>query len=233
MIRQTPGLNNPKKDSLPDPRFLASFHSYPSSRGISHLISAPKSGSSARSAPFNVAYTTWDSIRGSAARRRKSGAWYCTGWEVTNRTRSGRWIEPGLLGSNASSLLATESAIDRRRPARYFRTHRPRARLLAVFRGPAGRSRIMNANRSSSQTLDCVALLGRRDEPTDAVETYCEFLAGALAAHSIRVRAVRLHWPAYKASWTTGLCILPFCSTRRSHGHAADSRFAFCAFCVS
>jgi glycosyltransferase involved in cell wall biosynthesis len=41
----------------------------------------------------------------------------------------------------------------------------------------------------------CVAVLGWRDEPTDAVEEYCRYLGGALAAYGIHLEIVRVRWP--------------------------------------
>ena len=40
-----------------------------------------------------------------------------------------------------------------------------------------------------------IALLGRRDEPTDAVEEYCRYLGDALRAHGFRMDLVRVPWP--------------------------------------
>jgi len=40
----------------------------------------------------------------------------------------------------------------------------------------------------------CVALLGRKDEPTDAVEEYTRYLARALQAHDIEVDIIRIPW---------------------------------------
>jgi hypothetical protein len=39
-----------------------------------------------------------------------------------------------------------------------------------------------------------IALLGRRDEPTDAVEDYCRYLGAALADHSFDVEIRRVPW---------------------------------------
>lgn len=63
-----------------------------------------------------------------------------------------------------------------------------------------------------------VAILGRQDEPTDAVEEYCRWLADALASHGFqfdthRVRWVRMGWngakvelrakaPSWRGCWT-------------------------------
>jgi glycosyltransferase involved in cell wall biosynthesis len=40
----------------------------------------------------------------------------------------------------------------------------------------------------------CVALLGRRDEPTDAVEEYCHYLGAALEAQGISFELERIRW---------------------------------------
>jgi len=39
-----------------------------------------------------------------------------------------------------------------------------------------------------------IALLGRRDEPTDAVEEYCHFLGKALQAHNYNLKIERVDW---------------------------------------
>lgn len=49
----------------------------------------------------------------------------------------------------------------------------------------------------------CVALLGRRDKPTDAVEEYCNFLGAALKARGIDLRAIRVEW--VKQGWSKAL----------------------------
>src|ERR1700691_1278878 len=41
-----------------------------------------------------------------------------------------------------------------------------------------------------------IALLGRRDEPTDAVEEYCRYLGGGLAVELARVTWAERGWPA-------------------------------------
>lgn len=48
-----------------------------------------------------------------------------------------------------------------------------------------------------------VALLGRRDEPTDAVEEYCRYLGGALCSHGFAMELVRLPW--MEAGWHAAL----------------------------
>jgi glycosyltransferase involved in cell wall biosynthesis len=48
-----------------------------------------------------------------------------------------------------------------------------------------------------------VALLGRRDEPTDAVEEYCRYLGGALRAHDIQLEIRRVPWE--KVGWLEAL----------------------------
>jgi hypothetical protein len=41
---------------------------------------------------------------------------------------------------------------------------------------------------------DVVLLLGRKDEPTDAVEEYCQYLRGALGRRSVKGQIVRVPW---------------------------------------
>jgi glycosyltransferase involved in cell wall biosynthesis len=43
-------------------------------------------------------------------------------------------------------------------------------------------------------TIPCIALLGRKDEPTDAIEEYCSYLAAALQAHDIQLEVHRVPW---------------------------------------
>jgi glycosyltransferase involved in cell wall biosynthesis len=43
-------------------------------------------------------------------------------------------------------------------------------------------------------TQKCIALLGRRDAPTDAVEEYCQYLAGALRALDVALELARVAW---------------------------------------
>lgn len=43
-------------------------------------------------------------------------------------------------------------------------------------------------------TRQVIALLGRKDEPTDAVEEYCRYLGGALDAHDIQMQIRRVSW---------------------------------------
>jgi glycosyltransferase involved in cell wall biosynthesis len=40
----------------------------------------------------------------------------------------------------------------------------------------------------------CIALLGRRDAPTDAVEEYCQYLGAALRAHDFELELARVGW---------------------------------------
>jgi glycosyltransferase involved in cell wall biosynthesis len=40
----------------------------------------------------------------------------------------------------------------------------------------------------------CIALLGRRDEPTDAVEEYCRYLGAALVPHGFALELARVAW---------------------------------------
>jgi glycosyltransferase involved in cell wall biosynthesis len=48
-----------------------------------------------------------------------------------------------------------------------------------------------------------IALLGRRDEPTDAVEEYCRHLGDALRAHGIEMELARVSWS--ERGWTAAL----------------------------
>src|SRR3954452_20708205 len=41
---------------------------------------------------------------------------------------------------------------------------------------------------------DVVLLLGRKDEPTDAVEEYCRYLSEALSNRSVKGEIVRVPW---------------------------------------
>jgi glycosyltransferase involved in cell wall biosynthesis len=43
-------------------------------------------------------------------------------------------------------------------------------------------------------TQKCIALLGRRDAPTDAVEEYCSYLGEALRAHDFELELARVAW---------------------------------------
>ena len=43
-------------------------------------------------------------------------------------------------------------------------------------------------------TIPVIALLGRKDEPTDAVEEYCRYLGDALQAHDIQLELRRVPW---------------------------------------
>jgi glycosyltransferase involved in cell wall biosynthesis len=52
-------------------------------------------------------------------------------------------------------------------------------------------------------TQQVVALLGRRDEPTDAVEEYCHYLGGALRAHGFDLEVTRLPW--VERGWSAAL----------------------------
>jgi glycosyltransferase involved in cell wall biosynthesis len=43
-------------------------------------------------------------------------------------------------------------------------------------------------------TQKCIALLGRRDTPTDAIEEYCQYLGAALHAHDFELELARVAW---------------------------------------
>jgi glycosyltransferase involved in cell wall biosynthesis len=51
-----------------------------------------------------------------------------------------------------------------------------------------------STQKASAPTERWIALLGRRDMPTDGVEDYCTFLGQALAHRGIELKKVRVHW---------------------------------------
>lgn len=51
-----------------------------------------------------------------------------------------------------------------------------------------------------------IALLGRRDEPTDAIEEYCKYLGLALAPHGFEMQTVRVPW--LEVGWPKALADL-------------------------
>jgi glycosyltransferase involved in cell wall biosynthesis len=57
-----------------------------------------------------------------------------------------------------------------------------------------------------------IALLGKPDEPTDAVEEYCGYLAAALPAYEIQLEIRRVTWKIH--GWPDALRALQFQSTR-------------------
>jgi glycosyltransferase involved in cell wall biosynthesis len=52
-------------------------------------------------------------------------------------------------------------------------------------------------------TQRCIALLGRRDEPTDAVEEYCRYLGAGLSAHGFALELARVPW--HEHGWRAAL----------------------------
>jgi len=56
-----------------------------------------------------------------------------------------------------------------------------------------------------------IALLGRRDEPTDAVEEYCRYLGAALQPHGIQLEICRFPWDS--CGWPVALQRLRFQSS--------------------
>jgi glycosyltransferase involved in cell wall biosynthesis len=61
-------------------------------------------------------------------------------------------------------------------------------------------------------SLPVIALLGRKDEPTDAVEEYCRYLAAALQSHDIQLEIRRVPWEIY--GWPEALHALRLQATR-------------------
>jgi glycosyltransferase involved in cell wall biosynthesis len=49
-------------------------------------------------------------------------------------------------------------------------------------------------------------LLGRRDEPTDGVSDYCQFLGDALASRNVRLEITRVSW--FEQGWPQALALL-------------------------
>ena len=78
-----------------------------------------------------------------------------------------------------------------------------------------------------------IAFLGKRDEPTDAVEEYCRYLADALRAHEVQLEIRRVPWEIH--GWSKALKALQlqatrgaipgcWCNTPLSLGPHGDSR---------
>jgi glycosyltransferase involved in cell wall biosynthesis len=61
----------------------------------------------------------------------------------------------------------------------------------------------VNRMRMEKNEARITALLGRRDEPTDAVEEYCRYLGGALRAHGFEPEVVRVSWA--ERGWSSAL----------------------------
>ena len=57
-----------------------------------------------------------------------------------------------------------------------------------------------------------IALLGRKDEPTDAVEEYCRYLSEALQAHDIQMDIRRVPWELH--GWSDSLNALRLMATQ-------------------
>jgi glycosyltransferase involved in cell wall biosynthesis len=55
-------------------------------------------------------------------------------------------------------------------------------------------------------SLPIIALLGKKDQPTDAVEEYCRYLAAALEPHDIKMEIRRVPWEIH--GWAESLGVL-------------------------
>jgi glycosyltransferase involved in cell wall biosynthesis len=55
-------------------------------------------------------------------------------------------------------------------------------------------------------SLPVIALLGKKDQPTDAVEEYCRYLAAALEPHDIKMEIRRVPWEIH--GWAESLKVL-------------------------
>jgi len=61
-------------------------------------------------------------------------------------------------------------------------------------------------------SIHCIALLGRKDEPTDAIEEYCRYLGSALQAYNFQLDIRRVPWELY--GWSDALHALKFQAER-------------------
>src|SRR5467141_1777751 len=58
----------------------------------------------------------------------------------------------------------------------------------------------MQRDRVVAMKQNCIAILGRQDKPTDAVEEYCRYLGEALLAEDFELIIERVAWP--ESGWT-------------------------------
>ncbi len=61
-------------------------------------------------------------------------------------------------------------------------------------------------------TQTVIALLGRKDQPTDAVEEYCTYLSAALRTHDIEMEIRRVPWEIH--GWPAALETLPLIASQ-------------------
>ena len=61
-------------------------------------------------------------------------------------------------------------------------------------------------------TLNVIALLGRKDHPTDAVEEYCRYLSSALESYEIDMQIRRVPWELH--GWRESLHVLELMATK-------------------
>lgn len=59
---------------------------------------------------------------------------------------------------------------------------------------------------SLESTASCIALLGRKERPTDGVEDYCNYLADALARRGVKMKVARVNWA--ERGWLSALRVL-------------------------
>lgn len=62
---------------------------------------------------------------------------------------------------------------------------------------------IISAMRDEAINRNVIALLGRKDTPTDGVEDYCVFLGNALVRHGVNLTRVRVPW--HEQGWPQAL----------------------------
>ena len=85
------------------------------------------------------------------------------------------------------------------RPRFYF----PRQHLMLILGSRQSETTLRSPSCLHIMPAQWIALLGKRDEPTDAVEEYCRFLADALRPAQISLEMLRLRWP--QTGWRSSL----------------------------
>src|SRR5260221_12914012 len=125
----------------------------------------------------------------------------------------GRWsgVFPGCC--KPTFKQAADSPRRNAQPGKLPRIDRAIYRLRLPLPGPRRQSR----SGASPMTRHLIALLGRKDVPTDTVEEYCRYLGDALQAHGFQMqirhvpselhgwsqslRALQLQSPAWRDTW--------------------------------
>ncbi len=84
-------------------------------------------------------------------------------------------------------------------PIFLFEMHSPENRRVLIQKFSQLRYTLQQPGRKSGPRTNfmsqlVIALLGKRDEPTDAVEEYCRYLAAALQSYEIQLESCRVPW---------------------------------------